>query len=72
MATTTFTDPVSALTQHGFEVLYLSHARSILTGEFAESLEQLAQVLDREGDMVPDNGFVQGDMEIRKALQKLH
>ncbi len=34
--------------------------------------EQLAQVLDREGDMVPDNGFVQGDMEIRKALQKLH
>lgn len=43
--TPSLTDPVSALTQYGFEVLYLSHARSILTGEFSESLEQLAQVL---------------------------
>lgn len=38
-------DPISALLQSGFEVLYLSHARAVLTGEFAESLEQLAQVL---------------------------
>ncbi len=34
--------------------------------------EHLAQVLDRKGDLVPDNGFVQADVEIQKALKKLH
>ena len=38
----------------------------------ARLAEQLPQVLDRSGDSVPDNGFVQADMEMRKALQKLH
>ena len=34
--------------------------------------EQLPQVLARADDSVPENGFVQADMEMRKALQKLH
>ena len=38
----------------------------------ARLAEQLPQVLERAGDSVPDNGFVQADMEMRKALQKLH
>lgn len=38
-------DPITALTASGFEVLYLSHAQSILMGEFSDSLNELAQVL---------------------------
>ena len=38
----------------------------------ARLAEQLPQVLERAGDSVPENGFVQADMEMRKALQKLH
>jgi len=38
-------DPVSALARQGFDVQYLSHARAILTGEFAPQLEELAGVL---------------------------
>jgi len=34
--------------------------------------QQWAELTDRRGDVVPDNGFVQGDLEIRKAQQKLH
>ena len=34
--------------------------------------QQWAELTDRRGDIVPDNGFVQGDLEIRKAQQKLH
>ena len=41
------TDPISALTQRGFDVQYLSHAKSILTGEFAPQLGELAAVLAR-------------------------
>lgn len=38
-------DALSALTAQGFDVQYLSHAKSILTGEFAPQLEELAGVL---------------------------
>ena len=38
-------DPISALTKRGFDVQYLSHAKSILTGEFLPQLEELAGVL---------------------------
>jgi hypothetical protein len=38
-------DPVSALKKQGFDVQYLSHAKSILTGEFEPQLEELAGVL---------------------------
>lgn len=38
-------DPISALSKQGFDVQYLSHAKSILTGEFAPQLEELAGVL---------------------------
>lgn len=38
-------DPITALTAQGFDVQYLSHAKSILTGEFAASLAELADVL---------------------------
>ena len=38
-------DPISALTTRGFNVQYLSHARSILTGEFPSALAELAGVL---------------------------
>jgi Restriction endonuclease BglII len=38
-------DPISALAGRGFDVQYLSHARSILTGEFATQLVELASVL---------------------------
>ena len=38
-------DPITALTEEGFEVLYKSHAKSILTGEFASSLVELADAL---------------------------
>ncbi|GAB2822210.1 SDR family NAD(P)-dependent oxidoreductase [Comamonas piscis] len=34
--------------------------------------QQWAELIDRRDDIVPDNGFVQGDLEIRKAQQKLH
>jgi len=42
---TNATDPISALKKQGFEVQYLSHAKSILTGEFAPQLQELAGVL---------------------------
>lgn len=35
-----------ALASKGFDVLFLSHAKSILAGEFAESLIELGEVLD--------------------------
>jgi Restriction endonuclease BglII len=41
----TASDPISELIAHGFEILYLSHAKSILTGEFADALRELAEVL---------------------------
>ncbi|QMV74492.1 SDR family NAD(P)-dependent oxidoreductase [Comamonas piscis] len=34
--------------------------------------QQWTELTDRRDDIVPDNGFVQGDLEIRKAQQKLH
>ncbi|MBC7203617.1 MAG: hypothetical protein H5U29_08870 [Pusillimonas sp.] len=34
------------LTGKGFEILFVSHARSILEGEFGETLEELASVLN--------------------------
>ncbi len=39
------TDPASALTTLGFDIQYLSHAQSILTGEFSDQLAELAGVL---------------------------
>jgi hypothetical protein len=39
------TDPVSLLSDQGFDVQYLSHARAILTGDFAPQLDELAGVL---------------------------
>lgn len=39
------TDPIERLAQHGFDVLYQSHAKSILSGEFPAALDQLAAVL---------------------------
>jgi hypothetical protein len=38
-------DPMSALIGKGFDIQYLSHAKSILTGEFSSSLAELAGVL---------------------------
>ncbi len=38
-------DPISALTARGFDIEYLSHAQSILTGEFSAQLKELAGVL---------------------------
>jgi hypothetical protein len=38
-------DPISALGACGFDIQFLSHAKSILTGEFSESLSELAVVL---------------------------
>jgi Restriction endonuclease BglII len=38
-------DPISALADRGFDVQYVSHAKSILTGEFAPQLAELANVL---------------------------
>ena len=38
-------DSVSALKKQGFDVQFLSHAKSILTGEFAQQLQELAGVL---------------------------
>jgi hypothetical protein len=42
---TTPPDPITALTARGFDVQFLSHARSILTSEFAPQLVELAGVL---------------------------
>ena len=39
------TDPISALSKRGFDIQYLAHAKSILTGEFAQQLAELAGVL---------------------------
>ena len=39
------TDPIAVLGKRGFDVQYLSHARSILSGEFAPQLDELAGVL---------------------------
>lgn len=38
-------DPISKLKKQGFDVQYISHARSILTGEFSPQLKELASVL---------------------------
>lgn len=39
-------DPITQLkTDRGFDVQYISHAKSILTGEFPDALAELAQVL---------------------------
>jgi hypothetical protein len=38
-------DPISALIDQGFNVQYLSHAKSILSGEFAPQLDELARML---------------------------
>lgn len=38
-------DPISALAKQGFDVQFISHAKSILTGEFASQLDELAGVL---------------------------
>lgn len=38
-------DPVSSLTKQGFDIQFISHAKSILTGEFSPQLEELAGVL---------------------------
>lgn len=38
-------DPISALATRGFDIQYLSHARSILAGDFAPQLSELAGVL---------------------------
>src|SRR5574337_1633020 len=38
-------EPISALKKQGFDIQYLSHAKSILTGEFAPQLEELVGVL---------------------------
>ncbi len=38
-------DPLDALKEKGFELRFVSHARSILTTEFRPALEQLSQVL---------------------------
>lgn len=40
-------DPISALTKQGFDVQYISHAQSILMGEFFSQLCELAGVLAR-------------------------
>lgn len=40
-------DPIFELAKHGFDVQYISHAKSILTGEFMPQLEELAGVLAR-------------------------
>ncbi len=39
------TDPILALADQGFEVLYQSHAKPILTGEFSTALSELVTVL---------------------------
>ncbi len=39
-------DPIAALTGRGFDVQYLSHARSILVGEFMPQLDELAGVIE--------------------------
>jgi hypothetical protein len=38
-------DPIAALAKQGFDVLFLSHAQSILMGEFRPQLDELAAVL---------------------------
>lgn len=38
-------DPISALNKQSFDIHYLSHAKSILTGDFAPQLQELASVL---------------------------
>lgn len=38
-------DPIAELQHAGFDVLYVSHARSILHGEFADAVRELATVL---------------------------
>jgi hypothetical protein len=40
-------DPISALKNVGFEVLYCNHAHSILSGEFYEAFSQIAQILHK-------------------------
>lgn len=39
-------DPIESLTQKGFDIRFLSHARSILYGEFQEMLVELCETLN--------------------------
>ena len=69
-------DPISALTKHGFDVQYLSHAQSILTGEFAPQLAELAEVLAAVSLPITEiigsgGGETRFTQRLRNALAKL-
>jgi len=40
-------EPFQPLMEKGFEILFLSHARSILIGEFRDSIEEIEHALDK-------------------------
>ena len=69
-------DPVSALKKQGFDVQYLSHAKSILTGEFAPQLKELAGVLAELSFPITEiigsgGGETRFTQRARNALSKL-
>lgn len=71
------TDPITELKAKGFEVLYISHARSILTGEFPEALAELAQVLDTLQLPITEiigsgGGETKFTQRLRKSLAHMH
>ena len=74
---TRITDPISALTKQGFDVQYLSHAKSILTGEFAPQLQELAGVLSKLSLPITEiigsgGGETRFTQRARNALAHLH
>lgn len=69
-------NPLERLQEKGFEILFLSHAESILLGEFSEALAELSTVLDQLELPITEiigsgGGETQFTQRLRKALAKL-
>lgn len=69
-------DPISELSQRGFDIQYISHAQSILTGEFAPQLKELAEVLGKLSLPISEiigsgGGETRFTQRTRNALTKL-
>lgn len=68
--------PLAGLQSKGFDVLFLSHAKSILEGEFPDALEQLSRVLGAVELPISEiigsgGGETQFTQRLRKALSEL-
>ena len=72
-AARTAASPFDALQAKGFDILFLSHARSILTGEFPQALDEIGTILNAIELPITEiigsgGGETQFTQRLRKAL----